>query len=138
MTQTNPPHATALTVALAVCAINDAPVQSPMDHGHRFTTTVTVTDTELRPAPSIDIPAFSTVVWRNRSSQPLQVEVDAVTCGSCETVLGFQPSDAGARSLTIAPGSVATLCFHAAGRFHYVAHVGSNDLDGSIEVGGTR
>lgn len=119
---------------LAACA-SETPIQ---DHAHRITTTVTITDSELLPTPTVPIPAFSTVVWRNRSTQPAQIAVTAATCGSCETVMGFAPSEAGARSVAVAPGAVATLCFHQQGHFAFVAKTGASELQGTIVVGAAR
>lgn len=124
-------------VALAVgasCA--SAPDEPAAVHSHRTTTTVTVTDAGLLPQPTVAIPVFSTVVWRNGGSQPLVVAIEAASCGDCETVLGFRAADHGARSVAIAPGSVASLCFHDAGRFAFTATVGATAHRGTIVVGG--
>jgi hypothetical protein len=78
------------------------------------------------------------VVWRNRSTQPAQIAVTAATCGSCETVMGFAPAEDGARSVAVAPGSVATLCFHRPGSFVFTATSGATELQGTIVVGAER
>ena len=119
---------------LAACA-SEPPIQ---DHTHRITTTVTITDTQLLPMPTVPIPVFSTVVWRNRSSQPVQIAVLAATCGKCETVMGFAPAEDGARSVAVAPGAVATLCFHQQGNFVFAAKSDANELQGTIVVGAAR
>jgi hypothetical protein len=119
---------------IASCAT--APDQPLADHVHRITTTVTVTDSAILPAPTVAIPAFSSVVWRNRGSQPLEVSIAATVCGQCETVLGFQNAERGVHSVAIAPGSVASLCFHKAGKFPFVAKVGATEQHGEIVVGG--
>ncbi len=74
-------------------------------------------------------------MWRNGGGGPLQVDIDAAACGECETVLGFHPGEHGARSVAIAPGSVATICFHDQGVFPFVARLGGNGLRGTIRVG---
>ena len=119
---------------LAACA-SEAPIQ---DHSHRITTTVTITDRALLPAATVPIPLCSTVVWRDRSTQPAHIAVTAATCGSCETVMGFTPSDDGARSIAVAPGSVATLCFHQKGSFVFKAKTDATELQGTIVVGDER
>lgn len=116
----------------ASCAT--APEQPAALHSHRVTTTVTVTDQALLPQAAVTIPAFSTVVWRNRGSQPLVVAIAATSCGDCETVLGFAPADHGARSVAIAPGAIASLCFHDTGRFAFTATVGTTAHHGEVVV----
>jgi hypothetical protein len=50
-------------------------------------------------------------------------------------VLGFAPGPNGARSLPIAPGGIATLCFHDAGTFPFTARLGGVTVHtGSITV----
>lgn len=126
-------------VALALvasCAANPGSVDG--DHTHRVTTTVTVTDQAILPTANVEIPAFSSVVWRNRGSAPLEVAIEATSCGTCETVLGFAPAAHGVRSVAIAPGSVATICFHEVGRFPFVTRIGSDERRGEIVVGGAQ
>lgn len=127
------PIAALLTTAL-LASCGAAP--EPIGHVHRFTTMVTVTDQALLPAASVSIPAFSTVVFRNRSAHTMSIEIESAACPSCDTVLGFAAGANGARSTDIAPGAVATLCFHAPGTFPFLAHVGGTEHRGKIEVGG--
>jgi hypothetical protein len=105
---------------------------------HTHTATVTVTDRDLLPDPVVAIPTFATIVWRNLASAPLTIEVQAAACHECDTVLGFAPIDAGARSVAVAPAGIATLCFHDAGTFAYVARAGDVEHHGVIQVGGGR
>lgn len=121
-------------LGLAVAAACGAGPE-PKGHVHRFSTTVTVTDDALLPHATVTIPAFSTVVWRNRSAHEMSIELDAATCPSCDTVYGFTAGPSGARAATIAPGAIATLCFHAPGTFPFVARTNGKDLRGAIEVG---
>jgi hypothetical protein len=53
-------------------------------------------------------------------------------------VLGFEPTKDGARSAAIGPGGLATLCFHDAGTYAFVAVQNGVEQRGSIEVGGDR
>jgi hypothetical protein len=124
-------------LCLACCTTRPEPAVGAGDHVHRITTTVTVTDTAVLPTADVDIPVFSTVVWRNRGTGPMHVAIEAAACGRCETVLGFEPSATGARSLAIAPGSVATICFHERGNFPFVVS-GAGDRRGTIRVGEPR
>lgn len=126
----------ALPLAIALAACTSAPA-TPVDapHTHQHTTMVTVTDQALLPSPTVKIPILSTVVWRNRSQAPLRVEVETASCGGCDTVMGFTPGTKGARTAEVAPGAIATLCFHQLGSFPFVAHTGANELRGCIEVG---
>lgn len=125
--------AAACAALLAACG--SAPEPEPT-HTHRITTTVTVTDEALLPAAAVTIPAFSTVVWRNRTAQDLSIELEAAACPSCETVYGFVAGPNGARAATIGAGAVATLCFHSPGSFPFVARFGSREHRGTVEVGG--
>ncbi len=120
--------------ATLLAACGAAP--EPAGHVHRVTTTVTVTDDGLLPAATVTIPVFSTVVWRNRGTHPLAVKVEATACPSCDTVFGFVTGEDGARSVSLEPGAVATLCFHGQGSFPFVARVGDHEHRGVIEVGG--
>jgi hypothetical protein len=117
------------------CATAEAEL---LDHTHTVTTTVTVTDNAILPKPRVAIPVYSAVVWRNHGTAPLEVSISATTCGGCETVLGFAPSEKGACSIQIPSGSVASLCFHYAGEFPFVAKVGDREQRGEIVVGGER
>lgn len=130
-----PKAATASFLLLLAACASPAPIQ---DHTHRITTTVTITDAALLPAATVPIPVFSTVVWRNRSSAPAEIAVTAATCGTCETVMGFAPGDGGARSVAVAPGAVATLCFHQPGSYPFTASTGGQQLQGTIVVRGER
>ena len=122
-----------LVLTFAACGSSpEAAIDAP--HNHQHTTMVTVTDDAVLPSPAVKIPILSTVVWRNRGNAPMRIEVAAASCGGCDTVLGFTPVTKGARSADVAPGAIATLCFHQAGVFPFVAHVGSTELRGTIEV----
>lgn len=134
----NPSSLPLFLVALALVASCAATADHSADHTHRITTTVTVTDAAILPTAEVEIPVFSSVVWRNRGSAPLEVAIEATSCGTCETVLGFAPADHGVRSVAIAPGSVATICFHELGRFAFVTKIGGNERRGEIVVGGAR
>lgn len=132
-----------LPIAFWVCVVAGCTTHTDFaeglgDHAHRITTTVTVTDTEVLPTASVDIPVLSTVVWRNRGTRPLQIDIEATSCGSCETVMGFEATTNGARSLAIAPGSVATICFHTVGEFPFVAQGGERRHTGVIRVGAAQ
>jgi hypothetical protein len=128
-------HAFVWSALLAACTTRPEPATGTADHVHRVTTTITLTDTAVLPSPTVDIPNLSTVVWRNRGTAPVQVEIAATTCGGCETVLGFAPAANGARSVAIAPGCVASICFHVQGSFPFVARSGDRDQRGTIRVG---
>jgi hypothetical protein len=129
-----------LPVLLAAAAVaagcGSAPPDGSAEHRHRTTTTLTVTDDAILPSARVVIPTFSSVVWRNRASVPLEVTIDATTCGRCDTVLGFTPSPNGARCTAIAPGSVASICFHADGTFPFKTRLGGSERTGEIVVGG--
>lgn len=99
---------------------------------------VTVTDVAVLPSPHLAIPMLSSVLWRNRGSQPLEVTIHAKTCGGCETVLGFAPAGDSACAHAIAPGSFASICFHEAGTFPFVAKIGDHEQRGEIVVGGAQ
>lgn len=117
-------------------ACASAPTESapPPPHVHRITTTVSVTDDALLPDADVRIPNASTVVWRNRGSAPLHVDIDIVTCGGCETVMGFHGDPTGAHSTDVAPGAIATICFHQLGTFAFRARIGDHEHRGTITV----
>ena len=127
-----------LGLAFALTACGGAPPPADAPHSHLHTTMVTVTDQALLPSPTVRIPILSTVVCRNRSTAPLRVEVTSASCGGCDTVMGFTPGTTGARTADVAPGAIATLCFHQLGSFPFVAHTGSGELRGTIEVGDAK
>lgn len=118
----------------AACA--DTP--PPANHSHTITTTVTVTNDGLLPGAAVTIPAMSTVVWRNRSTSDLVIELETVACPQCDTVFGFTPNADHAHSTTIHPGAIATLCFHSPGSFPFVARLGGTQHRGTVEVGAPR
>ena len=124
----------AFALALLTAACGTAP--EPAGHVHCFTTTITVTADALLPASTVSIPAMSTVVWRNKSPQDLTIEFQSMSCPGCDTVFAFAAGPNGARAATIAPGAVATMCFHEAGSYPFVVHAGGRDRTGAIEVGG--
>lgn len=128
----------AFVFAVLAAGLLSCGTAAPGGHVHRHTATVTVTENGLLPGPTVSIPTFATVVWRNRGTHDLTIEVDAATCPDCDTVLGFAAGDHGARSTTVSPGAVVTLCFHEAGTFPYTARLGGVELRGSIDVGGAR
>ena len=107
---------------------------TPRAHVHRVTTTVSVTDDALLPRADVHIPNASTIVWRNRGTAPLHVDIDIVTCGGCETVMGFHGDPTGAHSTEVAPGAIATICFHKLGTFAYRARIGDHEHRGTITV----
>jgi hypothetical protein len=116
------------------CASAPAESAAPAPHVHRITTTVSVTDDALLPHADVRIPDASTIVWRNRGSAPLHVDIDIVTCGGCETVMGFHGDPKGAHSTDIAPGAIATICFHQLGTFGFTARIGDHEHRGTITV----
>ncbi|MCA8949763.1 MAG: hypothetical protein KDE27_09690 [Planctomycetes bacterium] len=128
-----------LLLLFAGCAgAPDAEAMHDAARAHRYTATVTVTADALLPTADIAIPAFSTVLFRNGTEQTITVDVHAAACNDCDTVLGFEPSVDGVRSAPIAPGAVATLCFHEGGEFRYVANGIEPALAGIVRVGGSR
>ena len=137
MTAPHPRPRSPFAVLLSLAA-SCSGTPAPAVHEHTITTCVTVTDDALLPAPAVTIPAMSTVVWRNRSANELSIELDSASCPNCDTVFGFVPGEGGARSAKLAPGAVATLCFHALGTFPFVARTGGKEHRGSIEVGSPR
>lgn len=125
-----------LFLALAfwsACAEAPPPLDPPI-HQHRVTTTVSIGDGGVAPRADVRIPVLSTIVWRNLGAAPATIEIELATCGRCETVLGFAPGPNGARSLPIAPGGIATLCFHDTGTFPFTARLGDTVHTGSITV----
>ncbi len=48
--------------------------------------------------------------------------------------MGFAPDPDGARSVALAPGSVASICFHDEGSFPFVAKLGVGEQRGTITV----
>lgn len=124
-----------LGLGLAACASGPEPTDVEIGHNHRITTLVTVTGDALLPGADVRIPAMSTVVWRNVAAVPLTIDVDSTTCASCETVLGFRSKERGAGCRAVAPGGVASLCFHEAGSFPFVVHLEDRELRGTIVVG---
>lgn len=130
------PMARHLLLAL-LCGCATAPKDTG-HHAHAHTATITVTATGLQPGATVVVPTFATVVWQNRTGAPLEVAVDGAGCNDCDTVLGFAAAGQGARALAIAPGAVATLCFHDAGSFGFVARGDAGEWRGAIEVGGGR
>ena len=124
-------------LSLAIAAACSAPPGID-GHRHRHTVTLTIADQAMFPAAEVTIPAFATVVWRNGGTLPIVVEVEAAACNACETVLGFAPTDQGVRSVSIPPQGVATLCFHEAGRFAFLARGNGADQHGIIVVGGEQ
>jgi hypothetical protein len=121
---------------LAVAAIGAGcatPAHEP--HEHTITTTITVTDDAVLPQAVVPIPVVSSLVWRNRGTAPLEVSIRMTTCGGCETVMGFRAVADGARAMEIAPGAIATICFHERGAFPFVARIGGAEYRGEIRVG---
>ena len=112
------------------------PVSPPntLPHSHRGTTTLTVTAAAILPAPEVRIPVMSTLVWRNRTDRPLQIDIAAAACNQCDTVLGFSTAGSGARAINLPPGGVATLCFHEPGVFAYATRSGDSVHEGTIAV----
>lgn len=119
---------------LGGCASTPTAPAAPAPHVHRITTTVSVTDDALLPHADVRIPNASTIVWRNRGSAPLHVDIDIVTCGGCETVMGFHGDPTGAHSTDVAPGAIATICFHQLGTFAFRARIGDHEHRGTITV----
>jgi hypothetical protein len=120
------------------CTSSPRPQPTGPSHRHRVTTTLTVTADTVLPADEVRIPVMSTLVWRNRTDQPLQIDIDAAACNQCDTVLGFAPAAAGARAVALAPNGIATLCFHDAGVFAYTTRSGDRVRRGTIRVEGER
>lgn len=108
------------------------------DHNHRYTTMVTIADDRLLPAAEVAIPAFATVLWRNNTASPVEVAVEKALCNACDTVLGFAAVDGGVQSAPIAPGAVATLCFHEPGEFAFTVAGAGAPRRGTVHVGGGR
>lgn len=131
------PARLALCCVLAGTACSGAP--SPATN-HFASATITVTDRGLEPGPDAAIPAFGTVVWRNASATDgvleLVVERPFEPSEPCATTLGFHAADGRSAAWPIAPGELAALCFHAAGRFAWRATLGGRELRGTIRVGG--
>lgn len=130
-------HAILLAGALALAAAcsSGAPVAAGL-HQHATAVTVIVTEGGLLPAATVRIPEFATVVWRNDTKAPMQVDVEAASCGWCETVFGFTDVAGSARAVAVPAGGVATLCFHAPGTHAFLVDLGSVRLRGVVEVGG--
>lgn len=120
-----------LVLGLCLSGCGSAP---PTSHRHQATVMLTVTDAALLPNRRVTTPAFSTVVFANRTGRPIAVAVDRAACNECDTVLGFTAADHGARATAVPPGEVVSLCFHEAGVFAFSATVGERVLDGTIEV----
>jgi hypothetical protein len=119
---------------LSSCTAAPASPSLALSHRHRITTTLTVTEAAVLPSNDARIPVMSTLVWRNHTGQPLQIDIAAAACNDCDTVLGFTAAAAGARAIALAPGGVATLCFHDPGSFAYVTRTGSLVHDGTVHV----
>ena len=125
-------------VLLFGCTSTPGPQPTGLSHRHRITTTLTVTADSVLPASEIRIPVMSTLVWRNRTDLPLQIDIASAACNQCDTVLGFTKVGTGARAIALAPGGIATLCFHDAGVFAYTTQSGDRVLEGTIAVGAER
>lgn len=123
-----------LLALLLFSASCSSPPPAVADHRHRTTTTLTITAAAVLPMATVTIPAWSSVVWRNRGDQPLEVSIRAAACPACETVMGFAAAADGARSIAIAPGAVASICFHDVGTFPFVATLGGVTHRGEIRV----
>ena len=123
----------AVSFVLTACKSEPAP-----DPTHRYTTMLTVTDDGLLPEPTVTVPVFSTVVWRNRGSKPMAIEVEGAPYNECDTVLGFAAAGNGSRAAAIQPGEVATLCFHEAGTFPFKVRVDATERQGFVLVKAER
>lgn len=134
------PRTIALAVLTMLAACSAPPEQTPTvgAHDHRVATLVTFTPNGLSPGPEVHIPPMSTVVWRNQLDEPLDIDVVAASCPSCETVYGFVAGHEGAGCRSVGPGAVASLCFHQQGRFPFVGRAGHRELRGTIVVGAPR
>lgn len=131
-----PRRRTILMSALALAGCATAPAAEPLAHEHRQATTVVVTLGALLPDPVARIPEMATVVWHNRTGVPLSLRVHGAPCPPCDTVLGFRQEGDGASCAAVAPGSVATLCFHEVGSFAYEAKAGAAIHRGTVVVEG--
>ena len=129
-----------LLLVLLPCGCHSPPAAPPntLPHSHRGTTTLTVTAAAILPATEVRIPVMSTLVWRNRTDRPLQIDIAAAACNECDTVLGFTAAGSGARAINLPPGGIATLCFHDPGVFAYATRSGDSVRDGTIRVEGER
>lgn len=89
-----------------------------------------------RPAVA-SIPVGGTVLFRNADPTAfiqLSVHGDFASCAPCATVTAFQCLAHGALAGCIQPGGVATLCFHAPGRYPIRVAGGSQTLKGYVDV----
>lgn len=131
-------HPAVAVVLLLAVGCSTPPHETGLPHSHRSSITATITADAVLPTETITIPSFSAVVWRNRAGNSAAITIHTASCGTCETILGFQPVPQGARAAAVRPESVASICFHDAGTFHYTVEVGGRTLQGTIVVEGER
>jgi hypothetical protein len=87
--------------------------------------------------PASRFPAGTTIFLRNPDPTRfcvVRIEGDLSTSRECATVTGFTFGEAAAVSDPIAPGGVASLCFHEPGRYPFEVSGGAGPLAGVFEV----
>jgi hypothetical protein len=109
-----------LLVGLPTAACVSRPAApAPVDHEHRHTASVVLRGGAPRFDDVVRVSRYASVVWQNDTPDAVVVEVVGGVCNGCETVLGFVPSERGARTAPVPCGGMVSLCFHEAGRFEY-------------------
>lgn len=106
---------------------------------HVAAETVTITDTGLLPAPTVHVPRFGAVLFRNAApSATCEVTVDRplAPTRACSTTLGFADHGLRTRTEPLPPRGIASLCFHDEGTFPFAVVVGGRTFEGTIVVGG--
>lgn len=134
----------ALLLALGACA-SRASVSPRLEHDHgNAMVTLQIRSDAVTPNPDITIPIYSAVCWYHAgaSGTPITIELDRSpgVCGSCATILGFGVTADG-KALTkarVTPSSVALICFHESGEFHYTVSGLPKPLAGTIRVVGQK
>lgn len=122
-----------LPLLLAAC------VSPPPATPHLAADTLTITADGLRPGPTLRVPRFGAVVFRNAepaSTAEVTVDRPLAPTEACASTLGFDDHGEHSRTQPLPPRGLASLCFHDEGTFAFSVAIGGRTFEGTIVVGG--
>jgi hypothetical protein len=126
-------------VAVAGCVTRRASSGDP-HAAHRRAAAVVVAPSPAGTARAdvlLRVPLYASVLWQNDTAGEVVVDVVGGTCNGCDTVVGFLPSEGGAKAAAMPAGGAVSLCFHTAGRFPFVVRSAGGEVlsRGVVAVG---